>query len=296
MKQALVALGRQPLLHFLLAGALLFLVHDWLAVPEEEALASETRRIVVDEAALLNFLQYRAQSFDRATFASLLASYTPDERAELVQDYVREEALYREAQAMGLQEGDYIIRQRLVQKLEYLLESLMLESAEPSDEELRAWFEQHSDAYRVDQVYDFTHVFFDTSNNGMDAAAGRARDWLQSAADIAATDAGRHGDAWPFLQDYTQRSREFVMSNFSAAFVDALEDLLPDAGRWQGPVASRYGQHLVLLRARSASRLPAFEEVRWRVLEDYRYASLLRARQEAEARVMADYEVLLEWP
>jgi hypothetical protein len=293
MKQVLVALSRQPLLHFLLAGALLFVVHDWLAAPEDDALA---RRIVVDEVALLNFLQFRAQSFDPATFASLLASYTPEERAQLVQEYVREEALYREAVALGLQDADYSIRQRLVQQMEFLLESMLIERPEPSDEELRAWFEQRSDDYRVDQAYDFTHVFFDASEGGMDAAAGRAREWLATAANIPAEDAERHGDVWPFLQNYSERSREFVMSNFSAAFVDGLENLMPDAERWQGPVASRYGQHLVLLRARSAARLSTFEEARWRVLEEYQYASLLRARQEAEARVMADYEVVLEWP
>lgn len=284
---------KQPLLHFLLIGALIFVAYGFNAEPEEPDAGQEADpRITVDRAALLNFMQYQAQAFDTAAFSARLDAMAADDLAALIQDFVREEVLYREALKMRMEEGDYIIRQRLVEKVEFLLENLAASAVEPSDAELQAWFEQRSADYRVDAVYSFTHIFFDTRSEGADAARARAQALLAQAASMDAAQAEQYGDRFPFLQNYEGRTRDFVVNNFSAAFVDTLDQLEPDA-HWQGPLESRYGYHLVLLQSRSASYMPPLQEVRERVLADYRYEALMRSREAAEEEVVAGYEIVV---
>src|SRR5690606_15059644 len=120
---SVTTLLRQPLLHFLALGVLLFALYDWRVgdAPESDASA---RHIVVTREALLDFIQYRARAFDDAAAVAQLDSMSAEQREALIDEYVREEALYREALALGMEQGDYIIRQRLVQKVEFLLENL----------------------------------------------------------------------------------------------------------------------------------------------------------------------------
>lgn len=279
---------KQPLLHFLLIGGLIFVAYGFNAEPEvAEPADGPGKQIVVDREALLNFMQYQAQAFDAAFFAERFDAMAADEVAALIQDYVREEVLYREALQMNMDEGDYIIRQRLVEKVEFVLENLAAPSSPPTSAELQAWYQQRRDDYRVDAVYSFTHIFFDARQADARARAGAL---LAQGNDLVAEQAAEYGDRFPFLQNYEGRTRDFVVNNFSAAFVDALDELTP-ADRWQGPLESRYGQHLVLLHSRTEPYTPALQDIRAQVLADYEYEALMRSREAAEAEVVAAYEV-----
>ncbi|MEY4641934.1 MAG: hypothetical protein RLZZ227_1928 [Pseudomonadota bacterium] len=283
---------KQPLLHFLALGALLFVIYDM----NEEQVASEppagdaaSNTILVDRAALLDFLQFQAQAFEPAVFEARLAAMTVEEVDAAVAAFVREEALYREALKLNLDKGDYSIRQRLVQKVEFLLENLVAEDIRPTDAELLAWYETHRADYAVDAVYTFTHIFFDGQQD-MDQARTRAENLLADSADIGFEQSAQHGDRYPFLQNYVERTRDFVANNFSADFVAQLDQLGP-GDTWQGPFASRYGWHLVMLRARTDPFTPALSDIRPRVLDDYRYEAMARSRQDAEQRVISEYAV-----
>lgn len=288
----LATILRQPLLHFLLFGALIFVTHALTqeAVPESESESeADAMRIVVDRAVLLDYLQYQAQVFDPDAFAARLDAMSPAEVDALAAAYVREEALYREGLRMNLDVADYDIRRRVVQKVEFLLEGLAPNEVAPTEAELQAFYEANVADYAQDAVYDFTHIFFDGQRD-MAAARARAEALLADSSDIGFDAAAQHGDRYPFLQNYVERTRSFVASNFSADFVAQLDALVP-GDSWQGPLQSRYGWHLVMLRARSEGLTPPFSELRERVLEDYRYEALLRSRVEAEARVIGEYAV-----
>lgn len=283
---------KQPLLHFLGLGALLFVIYGMngeQGADVEPAGDPASNTIVVDRAALLDFLQFQAQAFEPAVFEARLAAMTDEEVDAVVAAYVREEALHREALKLNLDKGDYIIRQRLVQKVEFLLENLVAESINPTDAELQAWYDTRRADYEVDAVYTFTHIFFDGQQD-MDQARTRAENLLASSADIGFEQSAQHGDRYPFLQNYVERTREFVANNFSADFVAQLDQLRP-GDTWQGPFASRYGWHLVMLRARTDPFTPALAAIRPRVLDDYRYEALARSRQDAEQRVISEYAV-----
>lgn len=289
----MVSLLKQPLLHFLLLGALLF---AWNARVSDSAITEEVvddSVIVVDRNALLDYLQYQAKAFDAASFSQQLDAMSAGEKQQVIDDYVREEALYREALRMQLDTGDYIIKQRLVQKVEFLLENLASRDAEPDDAALATFYAGHQEDYRIDAAYSFTHIFFDAGKDGMDSARARADALLARSDAIGFNDAGQHGDRFPFLQNYVERTRDFVGNNFSEDFVAGLDQLTP-ADKWQGPLASRYGYHLVMLTSRSEPSIPALADVRDRVLDDYRYESLVRSREAAEKDVVAGYEVRVE--
>ena len=113
----LTGLIREPLLHFLAAGVALFLVFEFVGDRDSEL---DPRTISVDREVLLTFMQFRLRSFDNNAASARLDNASESERAAFVEDFIREEALYREALGLGLDKDDYIIRRRLVQKVEFL--------------------------------------------------------------------------------------------------------------------------------------------------------------------------------
>jgi hypothetical protein len=289
------ALLKQPLLHFLIAGLVIFLAYQFSGRPEEESL-DNGRIIEVDRMALLNFMQYRAQAFRPDIFSEQLDAMSDPERARLVDDFVREEALHREALAMGMDQGDYIIRQRLVQKVEFLLENMANQALEPDEEVITAWYNDHRDDYRVDAVYTFTHIFFDAGERGPGQARQDAANLLGTPQLTAArfNDASTFGDRYPFLQNYVERTRDFVVNNFTPEFVDALDRITPSNETWYGPFESRYGWHLVMLRQRSEPYIPELDSIRDRVMDDWRYEAVLESRRGAEQQVIDQYDVRVD--
>lgn len=288
----MISLLKQPLLHFLAAGLLIFAVYQISDEAELET-AGDGMAIVVDRTALLNFMQYRAQAFRPDIFSEQLDAMSEVERERLVADFVREEALHREALAMGMDQGDYIIRQRLVQKVEFLLENMVNQALVPDEEVITAWYNVHSDDYRVDAVYTFTHIFFDADERGPEQARQDAENLLGTPQLAAAgfNDASGFGDRYPFLQNYVERTRDFVVNNFTPAFVDALDAVEPSNTAWYGPFESRYGWHLVMLRQRSEPYIPELDSIRERVMDDWRYEAVLESRREAEQQVIDQYDV-----
>lgn len=288
----MISLLKQPLLHFLAAGLLIFAVYQISDEAELET-AGDGMAIVVDRTALLNFMQYRAQAFRPDIFSEQLDAMSEVERERLVADFVREEALHREALAMGMDQGDYIIRQRLVQKVEFLLENMVNQALVPDEEVITAWYNVHSDDYRVDAVYTFTHIFFDADERGPEQARQDAENLLGTPQLAAAgfNDASGFGDRYPFLQNYVERTRDFVVNNFTPAFVDALDAVEPSNTAWYGPFESRYGWHLVMLRQRSEPYIPELDSIRERVTDDWRYEAVLESRREAEQQVIDQYDV-----
>ncbi len=286
---------KQPLLHFLVAGILIFAGYQWSA-PAVSDIENLGKVIPVDRLALLNFMQFRAQAFQPELFSEQLDAMSESDLEKLIDDFVREEALYREALALGMDQGDYIVRQRLVQKVEFLLENMVNQSLVPDDAVLASWFDERRSDYQIDAVYTFTHIFFDAGERGQEQAQQDALSLLNSAniGDIAFNDASQYGDRYPFLQNYVERTRDFVVNNFTEDFVARLDALAPSDQDWAGPFESRYGFHLVMLRSKTDPYIPALEEIRERVLDDWRFESVLQNRREAEQQVIDAYEVRLD--
>lgn len=284
---------RDPLIHFLLAGAALFALAGLFGSGDERS--RDERTIVVDRAAMLNYLQYRNSAFEPGYFAEAFDSMPQVEKQQLVDSYVREEAIVREARALGLDDVDYVIRQRLAQKILFIAESSAANEVQPSEEELKAFFAANADLYRNEEALTFTHVFIDNEvshRGGGLAEARRIKAKLEASA-AGFNDAPQYGDRFAFLQNYVGRTPEFVANQFGAGFVAELTKLKPSS-TWQGPIQSDYGWHLVLLTNREAARQPALDELRDQVVSDYVDQKTAEYREASLQELMGQYTIRIE--
>lgn len=275
---------RDPVLHFLLSGAGLYLLVSMFGTVADEG--AEDARIVVDRQTLLSYMQYQSNAFDAVTFEAALERMNAEALEQLLDQYVTEEVLYREAKALGLEQSDYIIRQRMVDKMRFLLADIAGEQQAPDEATLQAWFDANRALYRVQPSVTFTHVFVE----GGEERALALQQQLNADA-VGFTDAGEYGDRFPFLRNYVERTVDFVAGHFGSGFAAELQTLQPAAGQWQGPLASAYGQHLVLLTALAPARDPALEEVRAQVLQDWLVARSNERLRELVQNVRAQYTV-----
>jgi peptidyl-prolyl cis-trans isomerase C len=187
---------------------------------------------------------------------------TDAEVDKLIDAQVQEEVLYREALAAGLDRDDTLVRNRLIEKMRFLTENVA-EPPAPSDAELETYFAANAAKFVVPARVTFEHVFFSKDKRGdrvqADAAAAlpglRKRTGAIPMADLA-----KLGDPLPLWNRYDAMSDRDVALAFGDEFAAGLAPI--EAGAWQGPLASRYGWHLVRVVDRSPERQPTLAEVR----------------------------------
>jgi hypothetical protein len=274
-------LAKEPLLHFLFIGALLFAVFG-LTREEPPPVASQSR-VVVTPADIDRLVAMWQRSWNRLP--------TPPEVSELVESYVQEEIFYREAMAMGLEKDDPVVRRRMAQKLTFLFEDIAA-LAEPSDADLQAYLDQHPERFTQPARFTFRHIYFSADKRGDETM----KDALSLLAELRGRDGGSDpaqlGD--PFMLDYqyTDVADFDVTRTFGAEFSKQLAELATT--QWQGPISSAYGVHLVYLQQRVQSAARALAEIRDTVKADY----LAQQRQEANRKfyesVRQRYEVVVQ--
>ena len=280
---------RDPLLHFLLLGLGLYLLYQFSGQQADD------EDIVIDREALLTFLQYQSVAFDREQFELFLDDMSARETADLIDEAAREEILYREALALGLDRNDYIIRSRLVQKLRYLAEGFASDAESLSEEDVEAYFQANRDSYMFDPHITLTHVFFNAERRGWDEARALAEAKRQELNDgpVPFEDSANHGDRFPYFVNYIERPPQLIASHLGGEMADALFQLAPDATLWHGPFESRFGTHLVLIADRQSQRMPSFDEVRDRVTADAD-ADYARNRTDAAIdEIVAGYRIVV---
>ncbi len=272
------ALFKDPLTHFLAAGALIFVIAS-AAAPREEG--AET--IIVDREALLSHIQFRSKAFEPGAAAALLDGMSGDARAKLVEDFVREEALDREAIALGLDAGDYVIRQRRVQKAEFLAEAAAA-APDLSAEEVAAYYAAHEDRYRSPAAATATHVFVSAKDRPREEAKAAASALLAR----LRADKARFEDA----PRYVERTDDYIRSQLGAEAAAAIFDLDTALQEWRGPFSSDYGEHLVFVTARTPARLAPLAEIEDVVRADAAEERRQMAIDAAINRIVARYRVI----
>ena len=285
---------KEPLLHFLGAGVGLFVLFGIVNRDEPE---DDPNVVVVDHDALLTFVQYRIKAFNPALAEKKLEGLSDEELERLIDDYVREEVLYREAVALGLDEDDYVIRRRLVQKLEFITEGFAEAAVESDDAALQRFFEAQRADYYVEPFVTFTHVFFETEDRPREDARARAEKKLVelNRNSTAFSDAPKHGDRFLYHVNYVERTPEYVASHFGGPMAKAIFELEPNDLVWRGPFDSPYGVHLVLLTTSEPGREPELAEIEGRVREDWRRSVIRAETESAIADVVDSYEVQVSY-
>jgi hypothetical protein len=208
-----------------------------------------------------------------------------------VNSRVREEILYREALALGLDKEDTIVKRRMAQKMEFLAEDLS-DLREPIREELRAWFGKNPGPFTQPARVTFRHLYFSPDRRGQNTRADAVRALNKLTAkpeDSTASD--ELADPFMFQDYYGDRSPEQLAKEFGPNFAQSLFQLKP--GAWQGPVQSGYGWHLVWIDSITPSRVPEFEEAE----ADVKSAWIEEQRAETKRKIFEAmrerYEIIL---
>jgi hypothetical protein len=208
----------------------------------------------------------------------------------MVEDFIMEEILYREALALGLDRDDVILRRRLRQKMEFLFEDVSTQVA-PTDEELQTYLDEDPDKFRTEPRVTFTQVYLSRDRRG-DNLVSDAEQLLSKLTPDASEDPSALSD--PFMLDLNcvQCPRSQVARLHGAEFADEVIGL--ELGIWSGPIISGYGAHLVFVTERIDSRIPALEEIR-DVVEREWYAARRREANETFYQALRDkYTITVE--
>ncbi len=268
---------REPLVHFLALGALLFALWGMGGGCDPGS-----RRIVVgpDEIGHL-----------KSTFEAASGRLpTEPELQGLIAEHIRNEVFYREAVAEGLDREDPIVRQRLRQKMELRITG-MADIPEPTDARLDAWLGEHADRYRTEARVSMRQILVKREPGSRDGEgeARRLLEDLRAGHDPPAT--GPMDEAGLPVELHEAPVPE-IAELFGSAFAAALEPLGP--GVWQGPIESGYGWHLVRVEARDEGRLPALDEIREALRRDWTAAQAAARLEEAYQQMLARYTVRIE--
>lgn len=272
---------REPLVHFVLLGAGLFLAYSLV----ETRPGDSPGAIVVTPGKIEHLTATFVRVWQRPP--------TESELDGLIQDYVREEVYAREAVALGLDRDDTVIRRRLRQKLEFVAEDIATQ-AEPTDEDLRVYLKAHPEEFAVEPRFTFSQVYLSPERRRDSLVRDAAQELARLARANGSIDLSELGDPFLLDQHYTAASARDIAKDFGRHFAAAL-DKLP-AGRWQGPIESAYGLHLVFVRERTEGRLPALEEVRDGIRRNWADAQRLDVKETFYRALLRRYTVTIEKP
>lgn len=271
---------REPLLHFMLIGAALFLIYY---LQNDTGAGDDRNQIVITEAQVDRLITMWEKQRQRLP--------TPDELNGLIEGQIREEVLYREALDMGLDQNDAGVRRRLARKMEFLFADIS-DQVEPSETQLKDYLDANTGKFEVPGRIDFIQIYFNTDKRGSKANED-AKLLLTSLEEERSNQVpGMEGDRFMFGYEHERLSPAEVTSMFGKDFTEVLYELPP--GSWQGPVVSSYGLHLVYIREKTPSFVPELDDVRTKVRSEW----LSEQRREMDdlfyQQLRQQYEIVVE--
>lgn len=275
---------REPLLHFLLLGSLLFVVNafwdQWFPAQGN---------IVVNEGRVRMLAENFRRTWQRPPTASELDG--------LIEEQIRDEVLTREAQRLGLDRDDTVIRRRLRQKIEIITEEAAA-SVQPTDAQLQNYLNLHPENFRGESRTAFTQIFLDPSKRGdrLYADAKVLLDRLRAdERRPTSTNWQKLGDQLFMLkQEYPLSGEREIATIFGADFASSLLDL--KTGEWSGPVRSGYGLHLVRVSASEAAGPVALADIRPVVEREWRNAQRKAGAEAQYQQLRAGYKIVVKRP
>jgi len=271
---------REPLVHFFVLGLAVFLLHSALDRNQDPP-ASDPFVVEISSADL---------EWMRTIFAKQMGREpTLEELRGQVHQLIREQILSREAVAMGLDEGDMVVRRRLAQKVEFLFKDLS-NLTEPTEADLRAYFSQNREKYVIPPRVTFSQAYFNSDNHGAEGAIKAAELLIRE--DIDPGLASSRGDASMVPSGCTECSEADIRKQFGTAFAREVIHLKP--GSWYGPIRSAYGIHAVYIHDRRDAVSPELDQVMDEVKNEWMLARQEEHTQRVYAEVRSRYRVMLE--
>ena len=287
---------KEPLVLFLLIGSLFFAAFNFLGGSGFD----DNKTIVVDRVSLLRYLQLKTKAVDQNLLLRTFDAMPEDKRQKLIADYVREEALYREAQAIGLDKNDPVIKGRVLQKLEFITQEYSEAVLKVDDEQLEKYFDNHKNDYFIEPSVTFTHVFFNRESHGDELANKLAVEKLRelNKNETPFAESIQHGDRFPFHVNYVERTPDFISSHFGEPmsqqiFAFSMAENSNKTGVWRGPYTSTYGFHLIMVSRLEEGRFPKLGEVVSQVYQDAQHQQTRKSLDDAYQAIVETYTVEL---
>jgi hypothetical protein len=263
------SLAREPLVHFLIAGAALFALNGLYGGED-----AQDRSISIDEEQVARLAGQWQQQWRRQP--------SPKELDGLIRDHIKDEIYYREAMRLRLDIDDPVIRRRLRSKMEFLA-SAQAENTPPTEAELARYYAANNARYASDPVYGFDQLYFGDD----EAAARRAVTLLNDGKTLTAR-------AISLPAGMEKAGASEIGKLFGDDFTESLRAL--PVGRWSGPVQSGFGLHAVRIRAATASRVAPLTEISQRVTNDWRAETRLKREAAAYQALLDGYDIRIEKP
>jgi hypothetical protein len=267
---------KEPLLHFLIIGALVFVLFS--IVNKEEDIVSGNK-IVVSTAEIERLSNIWSKKWNRPP--------TETELKGLVDSYIKEEVYYREALALGLDQNDTILRRRLMQKMEFLSNDLA-ELNQPDEDALNKYFLENQEKYELPARVSFTHIYFSLDKRG----AKVVEDAKSVLSGLNTLRAPELGDSFMMQYDFVQETPFEVERLFGKDFAEQL--FRSDINSWQGPIRSGYGLHLVRISEKIDSRMPELASVIDNVRTDLMFEQKKMMNEEIYKKFKERYEIVVE--
>jgi parvulin-like peptidyl-prolyl cis-trans isomerase-like protein len=271
---------REPLVHFLLLGLLVFAGFKVTSRNEGGA----PSKIVVTQAQVESLVTGFSRTWQRPP--------TTLELEGLIREYIHEEVCTREALALGLDKDDSVIRRRLRQKLEFISDSVASQ-ADPTEEQLQQYLQAHANSFRGERQFTFSQVYLDPQKHGENLT----RDINQMLAELrlgSKSDVSKMGDSLLLEQNFESVPAGEVSKQFGEKFVANLAEL--PVGEWSGPIESGYGLHLVIVIDRKDGSVPALADVRETVKRDWVNARRSETSEKFYQALLKRYTVTVEEP
>ncbi len=274
MFDSIRAMMREPLLHFLIGGLGLFLLFD---------LVSESTRSSDDEIFVSAGQIAHMQAIFRKTRQRPPSA---DEIRGLIDNFIVEEVLYREALSIGLDKDDTIIRRRLRQKMEFLLDDFTI--VEPSDADLQQYLTNNPDRFRKDGLISFSQIYLN------EYSGDKAVELLSGLQVGEIKNPSERSESYLLPYHIEEASESVVSAQFGEKFMLQLFAL--DVGSWLGPVDSPFGIHLILIDKIVEGRIPELEEIRQRVAQEWLVDFREKAQQGILEQMRAQYSITIDMP
>jgi len=269
---------KEPLLHFLLLGAVIFIAYGWVSLPSSGAAGT----VVVTAGRI----EHLAAGFEK----TWQRRPTDVELQSLTDDWVREEIATREALALGLDKDDTVIRRRLRQKLEFVSEDAVAQT-EPTDAELGAYLQAHAGSFDTGPRFTFSQVYLNPDRH-RDRLARDTTRLLEQLQQRGEADSVALGDSTLLDHRFTDVSSREIATQFGEQFAATLATLPPR--QWQGPLQSGYGVHVVRVERRTEGHPPELADVREAVRREWANTRRVEGTARFYQELLKRYTVRIE--
>ena len=267
---------REPLIHFLLLGLGLFILYG---IVSKNQVDEDT--IIIDDFDVNNIIASWEMQWKRLP--------TDQELKSLILQNIKQEIFYQEALKINLDHNDEIIKRRLSQKMQFLSNDIA-SLKQPDAEDLKQYYKDHIDKYKSPYSYSLYQIIFSP-----DYREDPKADAIKTLAELGKVNpdkAKSSGDRMPFPFYYQNMDENELNRELGLNFSNSLRRI--DSNKWNGPVKSGFGYHLVYITDKKEPSPIDFEIIRNEVERDYEYDQQKLLEEEIYEEYRKNYHIQYE--